>query len=62
MKNMGVDGLVSSNDLSNSTVLFSTYFAPSFSSIKALKNKYNLNHRTKKHQYAGKDIQEILTK
>jgi hypothetical protein len=39
MKKMGVDGLASSNDLENSTVRVSTYFAPSFSSIKALKYK-----------------------
>lgn len=39
MKNIGVEVLVSSNDFSNSTVLFSTYLAPSFSSINALKIK-----------------------
>jgi hypothetical protein len=39
MKKMGVDGLASSNDLENSTDRLSTYLAPSFSSIKALKYK-----------------------
>jgi len=39
MKKMGVDGLVSSNDLENSTVRPSTYLAPSFSSMNALKQK-----------------------
>jgi hypothetical protein len=36
MKKMGVDGLASSNDLENSTVLLSTYLTPSFSSMNAL--------------------------
>lgn len=36
MKNIGVEGLVSSKDLANSTVRFSTYLEPRFSSIKAL--------------------------
>lgn len=39
MKKMGVEGLVSSKDFSNSTVLLSTYLAPNFSSINALKKK-----------------------
>jgi hypothetical protein len=37
IKKMGVDGLASSNDLENSTVRASTYLAPSFSSMNALK-------------------------
>jgi hypothetical protein len=37
MKKMGVEGLASSNDLENSTVLLSTYLTPSFSSMNALK-------------------------
>lgn len=37
MKNIGVVGLVSSKDLLNSNVRFSTYFAPIFSSMYALK-------------------------
>lgn len=37
MKKMGVDGLASSNDFENSTVRASTYLAPSFSSMNALK-------------------------
>ena len=37
MKKIGVDGLVSSKDFANSTVLPSTYLLPNFSSIKALK-------------------------
>lgn len=36
MKNIGVDGLVSSNDLANSMVRFSVYLGPSFSSMKSL--------------------------
>lgn len=35
MKKIGVEGLVSSNDLANSTVLPSMYLGPSFSSINA---------------------------
>lgn len=35
MKKMGVLGLVSSNDFTNSTVLASTYLGPNFSSINA---------------------------
>lgn len=38
MKNIGVDGLVSSKDFANSIVRFSTYFGPNFSSIKSLEN------------------------
>lgn len=37
MKKMGVDGLVSSKDLENSTARPSTYLEPSFSSMKVLR-------------------------
>jgi len=37
IKKIGVVGLVSSNDFANSTLLPSTYFVPSFSSINTLK-------------------------
>jgi len=36
IKKIGVVGLVSSNDFANSTLLPSTYFEPSFSSINTL--------------------------
>lgn len=39
IKNIGVEGLVSSKDISNSTVLFWTYFEPNFSSINVLQIK-----------------------